>query len=316
MTIINNKEIVQLAPMYLVTITVNEKEVQGKIEFTTNGMRDEIVFDPLNVLADLSYTKEKILLPDEKILASQYDYEYAFSQRMEVFDVNQYTQFVMCIKKLLKYIEEQKPKKNELGPKYVDMLRSYYHISCEFIPFDEIEPAYGLSPVLPELSSFFSKIDSYIESCQNFKYACYDLADIIYAILHFLAFNRYKICKCAHCGRYFATQSNKVKYCTRKSPYPNFTRYNCEQAVRYIHQVFTREHNRIYNNLHSIYKDKPEKLDAFQNESNDAKDKVKENPSIENIQKWESVLDKGKWYTKQIVRNVGEKEIVQNVSLK
>lgn len=293
-------EIFHHRPRYLVTITGSGKEARGKIEDILEGK--ELTFDPLNVLADLSYTQEKIPLPDEIILDSQYEYEYAFGERLEVNDREQYTQFVMCIKDLLKYIEELKPPKNVLGLKYMEILKSYYHITFEFTPFDEIEPVYGCSPDFPSLSSLVPKIDSTIE---NFKYACYFSTDIIFSILHFLAFNEYKICKCVHCGKYFATYSNKNKYCTRKSPYPNYEHLNCEQAVRNFQQYGKRVHKQIYNNLYEhhalgLY-------NKFAMESNDAKDRVRANPSVENMQLWESVLDKNKWY-KMGGKNVSKKK--------
>lgn len=52
-----------------------------------------------------------------------------------------------------------------------------------------------------------------------------------------------------HCNTLFATISEKTKYCKQKSPYPNYTHLNREQAVRNISQQIKRKYKKIYNNL-------------------------------------------------------------------
>lgn len=69
--------------------------------------------------------------------------------------------------------------------------------------------------------------------------------DIVYALLLYYAMNNLKLVKCEHCGRWFATESFKCKYCNRKSPVPRYAKLNCEQAVQNIRQECSRIRNRI-----------------------------------------------------------------------
>lgn len=69
--------------------------------------------------------------------------------------------------------------------------------------------------------------------------------DIVYALLFYYALNELKLAKCEHCGRWFATESFKRKYCNQKSPVPKYTHLNCEQAVENIRQQCARVRNGI-----------------------------------------------------------------------
>jgi len=82
-------------------------------------------------------------------------------------------------------------------------------------------------------------------------YTCYSIKDIMFSVLHYLMVHRYKFRQCEHCGKFFATTTEKNKYCNRKSPYKGYGKFNsfehieCEQAVRNIRQEIRREKNRI-----------------------------------------------------------------------
>lgn len=69
--------------------------------------------------------------------------------------------------------------------------------------------------------------------------------DVVYALLFYYAMNDFKLVKCEHCGRWFATDSFKHKFCSRNSPVPGYTHKNCEQAVQNIRQQCARVRNRI-----------------------------------------------------------------------
>ncbi len=69
--------------------------------------------------------------------------------------------------------------------------------------------------------------------------------EIIYGFLYYYAFNGLKLVKCEHCGRWFATDSLKNKYCTRNSPIERYSHLKCEQAVQNIRQQCGRMRNRI-----------------------------------------------------------------------
>lgn len=71
------------------------------------------------------------------------------------------------------------------------------------------------------------------------------ISDILYALLFYYAVNGLNLVKCEHCGRWFATDSFKNKFCNRKSPVPGYDKLNCEQAVQNIRQQCARVRNRI-----------------------------------------------------------------------
>lgn len=71
------------------------------------------------------------------------------------------------------------------------------------------------------------------------------VCDIAYALLYYYAMNGLNLVKCEHCGRWFATDSFKHKFCNRRSPVPGYDKLNCEQAVQNIRQQCARVRNRI-----------------------------------------------------------------------
>ena len=86
------------------------------------------------------------------------------------------------------------------------------------------------------------------------------LYDIVYGLLYVYAFNGLKLVKCRHCEKWFATDTLKAQFCTRKSPVARYTHLACEQAVRNIRQQCTRQRNRIVTkarstNAHNHFED-------------------------------------------------------------
>lgn len=299
-------QVYEMPPTYIVVIYKSQKEIKGEIELVGSGKKIE--FNPLNILSDLSYSEDKTPLPDE-ISASDYKYEYGFGKKIEIFDTEQYAYTAMCIKYLLKHIAESKTQ-NILKLNDIELLKSYCHITFRFFPLElcsnELEFSYNPIPSYPPAPSLVSAIDDFnFKSCQKFFYLCYFSADIIYSILHFLAFNEYKINRCSHCEKYFATDTNKQKYCSRNSPYPKYDHLNCESAVRNILQELTRKSRRIYKNLDKYYM--PEHREKFYKAYDSKISEVKENPTIKNIESCLSILEKEKWYTKDSIRTVGAK---------
>lgn len=307
--------IVKAEPLYAVTITMTEGNVKGILIQEDK----EIAFNPLNVLADLSYSKDKIPDAYDFINSSDYICEYAFGEVLELgkYDDNtQYAKLVMCIKDLIKKKYESR---KSITLKDIEFLGQIFDISNLFLPwelvFDKNILSYNkgsYNDLIPEYispSDMDLLVNYDLESCDNFFYQCYNLCDIVYSILHFLAFKRYKFNKCLHCERYFATLNYKIKYCSRISPYPfkeNCKKLKCEPAVRNILQDLQRKHRRISDNLYKYYT--KDRQDEFESEYGEIIVKVKANPTIENINECFSVLKNEKWYKKDSVRTVGEKE--------
>lgn len=161
----------------------------------------------------------------------------------------------------------------------------------------------------------------------KFIYTCHKIEDIIFSVLHYLVLFEYKFKKCEHCGKYFATDTFKVKYCTRKSPYTYSSHnisnhksplkvpkdYTCSDAVDLIK-------NRIRSKIsHICYDDIPKYLDDpvqicqsfssnkvslkeyssqaqrdFMNSCEPYKDEIKKQASVKNLEVFEQFLDKKK----------------------
>lgn len=88
-----------------------------------------------------------------------------------------------------------------------------------------------------------------------YEYFCYSMADVPFAILHYLLSNSYKFRRCEHCGKYFATKTFKQKYCTRNSPLILQKPLKCGEAVD--HKIKTiKKRIRYTKNYLKIYYEK------------------------------------------------------------
>lgn len=121
-------------------------------------------------------------------------------------------------------------------------------------------------------------------------------AQVMIAALYYYAYHGYKLARCKHCGKWFATKTLKEQYCKRKSPCVNDIikskqPLNCEQAVRNIRQQQSRQHRQIYSRFYLKAKNQGE-IDSFLTESYILKDEVKRSPSVENCKKYNAFLKK------------------------
>ena len=123
-----------------------------------------------------------------------------------------------------------------------------------------------------------------------------DIKDIIFASIHFALENGYKLIKCKHCGKWFFVQSLKETYCTRKSPYPDYERYSCKEAVKKIKDKLEKkriseyERLRIKANEYGVHSKYYKKWFDFCTICTDYKDKLKNNSSIELLKEYERYL--------------------------
>ncbi len=128
---------------------------------------------------------------------------------------------------------------------------------------------------------------------------CYeskDIKDVIFANIQFALENGYKLVRCKHCGKWFFAKTLKEVYCTRKSPYPEYERYTCKEAVKKIKDKLEKkrisEYERlrlkaneygVNSNHYTIWLD-------FCNKCTDYKERLKNNSSIELLQEYERYL--------------------------
>ena len=129
------------------------------------------------------------------------------------------------------------------------------------------------------------------------------VTQVMIEILYYYAFNEYKIVRCRHCGKWFATRTLKEQYCKRESPcfgdiIKGKESISCEQAVRNIKQKQSRRHKAIYSYLYAKNQFSVE-MASFLSESYRLKDAIKEAPSVENFKRYEDFL---KEYPKRTVK--------------
>ena len=91
----------------------------------------------------------------------------------------------------------------------------------------------------------YSILDKSVDFSTGLEASVNSISQIFYYLLFWYAYNNLKLVKCEHCGRWFATDSFKNKYCTRKTTFPGYEHLPCEQAVRNIRQRCERLKNGI-----------------------------------------------------------------------
>ncbi len=60
------------------------------------------------------------------------------------------------------------------------------------------------------------------------------ITQVLCSALYYYALNDYKIKKCAHCGKWFATKNGNIDYCGRKSPIEKYSHLKCVEAQQRI----------------------------------------------------------------------------------
>ncbi len=287
------------------------------------GLEKEIVFDPRIILCDLRYDKDLFLsLQENDFLFDDFDYEYEYAFNPEQpFLVDKRDQYVAVVTAIMSIIKESYSTQSGIDFYKVELLKSYFDITFQFTASNRVvNPLAHLNEMAPVLGVDFSHLSaknapehleldmhyshysvkkalSYdIAKYHNYFYDCHSISDLVYAILHFLTFGKYKFSRCPHCGRYFATNTYKQKFCYRGSIYPGYEHCSCEQAVRNILQDLRRKRVRINNNLslnyHSMY-------EKFFITSEKEIENVRTNPSVVNIAKAYDYINPNKHYTKR-----------------
>ena len=129
------------------------------------------------------------------------------------------------------------------------------------------------------------------------------VTEIVIAALYYYAYNEYKLVRCQHCGKWFATTTRKEKYCKRISPcfgiiVKGKTPLVCEETVRNIQQKQRRRHRNIYSYL-DAYAEKEEDFEYFKQESKRLRETITRSPSVENFNTYEDFLNQ---YPKRMVK--------------
>jgi len=306
---------------YLVTIK-HEKGKKGKdaYEKLTGEVRNTtdnvaFYFDPLTALCDLLdpsvYDENMGRLPKTHVnhpffTGREYEGEDVFMKEYR------FTTLLYALSSLKSIIVEKK----RFSFSELEIAKQVFELtfSCK-IEFEERNPLYDwgytINPIngekvyeyhyLPIEYTFDFDWDqlfaAYEDNAHLFSYTCSNVQDIIYSVLHYLILQNYKFRKCGHCGKYFATKSDKTIYCKRKSPYKGYGRFTsfenieCEQAVRNIRQEIRREKNRVDDSICALDRQNNTSVSSkFLEECRIYNKKIEKHFTVDNLKGFEKLL--------------------------
>lgn len=138
--------------------------------------------------------------------------------------------------------------------------------------------------------------------------------EVLIAVLYYYAFHGYKLTQCRHCGRWFATKTLKMDYCSRKSPYPGYERYSCKDAVTRIKDKLEKKRKAEYERMR-LKANEFDKLSTYYIDYNDFcstcddyRAKLKACASVELLQEYRKFLYESKYVRRKYERlkNNGE----------
>lgn len=125
------------------------------------------------------------------------------------------------------------------------------------------------------------------------------MREILFSVVHYYILNGYKLAKCKHCEKWFATKSLKIEYCERISPCYNMVvsgkpvlrkPQKCEQAVKTIKQRLEDRKESIYQNWYVNHPDKLYEPNGLLNEYTRLKNAMKAAPTVSNIVAFQEYL--------------------------
>ena len=125
------------------------------------------------------------------------------------------------------------------------------------------------------------------------------VTQVLIASLYFYAYHDYKIARCQHCGKWYATKTLKKKYCNRISPcfgsiIKGKESLSCEQAVRNILQKCSRIKNRIETKTRqTAAAQRHESIfeDNFRKQCEHFYKAAKSDPTVENLTNYHNFLE-------------------------
>ncbi len=168
---------------------------------------------------------------------------------------------------------------------YIEYL-SYNNFSLAFLERFANSKGIHFNRTLTTKSGQRLSVDSDItDIC--YVYESQSIDDIIFSSVHFALENGYKLAKCEHCEKYFFKSGSRAgsrqKFCIRKSPVPQYSHLNCEQAVRNIKQELQRKKKRIYNSMIREHESTEKFVYDFLDECAEYSSNIKETASAKNL---------------------------------
>lgn len=117
-----------------------------------------------------------------------------------------------------------------------------------------------------------------------------NVTQVMIALLYYYSYYGFKLVKCHHCGRWFATKSLKNQYCKQISPccggILKGEDKNCEQAVRQIMQNCTRLKGSIRTKANSTVSAQLHSnafLPEFEKRNLELESAAREKPTVDNL---------------------------------
>lgn len=126
-------------------------------------------------------------------------------------------------------------------------------------------------------------------------YSCKTMIDFVFGLVHYYVFNEYRIVKCKHCGKLFAT-NQKEDYCSRKSPFAGYEDRTCKKAVKAIKDMLEKrrkseyERLRLRANEYGVNSNHYTQFNTFNNICNEYKGKIKKGASVELLEEYRTFL--------------------------
>lgn len=236
-----------------ISVTYENKKLIGTIYSINNETLEE-----KETTFDVLYALKNLSIYkyNEDIIAKQ-DFENAFGINLKIKRGESYLIFIEAIKNAIK-------KNPYFNVKDLENIGIDFdiHLNCDF------------------------------KDNKNHIYNCNSASEIVYSLLHYLFENEYKVNVCRYCDRFFITDTYKNIFCKNDCPSPEkYKGKDCQYVKEQRLHSLSSKRRRIDKNLEYKYSGEDILYD-FRDKCEDYKDKIKENPSIWNINKYESFLNK------------------------
>lgn len=194
-------------------------------------------FDPTIVFGDLLQCEDPICLGKE--------FAHIFGKLFAENDISE------CFERF-SVAREEIIENRDFRVQNFDALRSFFGLTYEVdvvrVENLNIPLKFGFCGIQDVLNGNAGQEQLYIYTCQS-------TTDIAFSIWQYLLSDGYKFKKCEHCGKYFATKSLKIKYCSRISPY-EFKKngpHSCKIAVDYLKKEVKKRRRSICDYLRNYY---------------------------------------------------------------
>lgn len=216
------------------------------------AIKDKTTFNPLTALCDLRNLrpKDKDLKDDKSVIDTSIKSENVFGILFKIDKSEDGTYFL-----LVNYINDMIKNNNVVSIKDLEKLRLYFDLKLDYtIEYKKLtclkvnkknNIKYRYVPL-----NYYCKFDeldlrNIDKKPHKYIYNCYTIADVIFAVLHFLVLHGYNdIKKCENCDKYFfSTKASREKYCERE-------KNNCKNVIKDLTKEIQNLNKSIYDNIY------------------------------------------------------------------